>query len=58
MLYVATVKRAGVDDAMTGMRPAPIARGVSEEFWGGGWDSNPQQPESQSGTLPLSYRHR
>ena len=22
------------------------------------WDSNPQQPESQSGTLPLSYGHR
>src|SRR6185312_4022112 len=58
MLYVATVNRAGADDAMTGMRPALIARGVSEEFWGGGWDSNPQQPESQSGTLPLSYRHR
>src|SRR6266478_3277427 len=26
--------------------------------WGGRWDSNPQQPESQSGTLPLSYVHR
>src|SRR5262249_11746546 len=25
--------------------------------WGGRWDSNPQQPESQSGTLPLSYGH-
>lgn len=21
-------------------------------FWGGKWDSNPRQPESQSGTLP------
>ena len=27
------------------------------ENWGGRWDSNPQQPESQSGTLPLSYGH-
>src|SRR6185437_9387683 len=26
--------------------------------WGDRWDSNPQQPESQSGTLPLSYGHR
>ena len=25
--------------------------------WGGRWDSNPRQPESQSGTLPLSYAH-
>ena len=25
--------------------------------WGDRWDSNPQQPESQSGTLPLSYGH-
>ena len=28
-----------------------------ETRWGGRWDSNPQQPESQSGTLPLSYGH-
>src|SRR5512145_3178284 len=27
-------------------------------MWGDRWDSNPQQPESQSGTLPLSYGHR
>src|SRR5262249_3561137 len=27
-------------------------------IWGDRWDSNPQQPESQSGTLPLSYGHR
>src|SRR6478609_7334885 len=31
-------------------------------LWGEGWgdqrDSNPQQPESQSGTLPLSYGHQ
>ena len=27
------------------------------ERWGDRWDSNPQQPESQSGTLPLSYGH-
>ena len=26
-------------------------------WWGDRWDSNPQQPESQSGTLPLSYGH-
>ena len=26
--------------------------------WGGQRDSNPQQPEPQSGALPLSYGHR
>src|SRR5205085_11260846 len=26
--------------------------------WGGRRDSNPQQPESQSGALPLSYGHQ
>ena len=26
--------------------------------WGGQRDSNPQQPEPQSGALPLSYDHR
>ena len=26
--------------------------------WGGRRDSNPQQPEPQSGALPLSYDHR
>ena len=25
---------------------------VRDLFWGGKWDSNPRQPESQSGTLP------
>ena len=29
----------------------------TEEDWGGGWESNPQRLESQSRTLPLSYRH-
>jgi hypothetical protein len=26
-------------------------------FWGGWWDSNPRQPEPQSGVLPLNYTH-
>ena len=26
--------------------------------WGGWWDSNPRQPEPQSGVLPLNYTHR
>src|SRR6478609_440732 len=30
----------------------------TEEGWGDQRDSNPQQPESQSGTLPLSYGHQ
>lgn len=30
----------------------PAARARGSEFWGGRWDSNPRQPESQSGTLP------
>ena len=25
--------------------------------WGGRWDSNPRQPEPQSGALPLNYAH-
>jgi hypothetical protein len=33
-------------------------RKVEMNFWGGRRDSNPQQPESQSGALPLSYGHR
>ena len=28
------------------------SRNFIEELWGGKWDSNPRQPESQSGTLP------
>jgi hypothetical protein len=28
------------------------------KFWGGRRGSNPQQPEPQSGALPLSYGHR
>ena len=28
------------------------------DFMGGRRDSNPQQPEPQSGALPLSYDHR
>src|SRR5476651_1256288 len=30
----------------------------SKMEWGGRRDSNPQQPESQSGALPLSYGHQ
>src|SRR5437773_10095488 len=30
----------------------------SSKKWGGQRDSNPQQPEPQSGALPLSYDHR
>ena len=26
-------------------------------LWGGRWDSNPRQPEPQSGALPLNYTH-
>ncbi len=28
-----------------------------EKKWGGRWDSNPRQPEPQSGALPLNYAH-
>ena len=28
-----------------------------KSIWGGRRDSNPQQPEPQSGALPLSYDH-
>src|SRR5437870_5456148 len=34
---------------------SPIANRKS--IWGGRRDSNPQQPEPQSGALPLSYDH-
>jgi hypothetical protein len=46
-------------DGHTG-RPAArrAAHGNGKEGWGGRRDSNPQQPESQSGTLPLSYDHQ
>jgi hypothetical protein len=30
----------------------------SKGLWGGWWDSNPRQPEPQSGVLPLNYTHR
>ena len=30
----------------------PHGETVRDLFWGGKWDSNPRQPESQSGTLP------
>src|SRR6185437_4734454 len=30
----------------------------NREGWGGRRDSNPQQPEPQSGALPLSYGHQ
>jgi hypothetical protein len=30
----------------------------SSKKWGGQRDSNPQQPEPQSGALPLSYDHQ
>ncbi len=30
--------------------------GPCNEGWGGRWDSNPRQPESQSGTLPTELR--
>src|SRR5262245_60708703 len=36
----------------------PIVEIAEKEGWGGRRDSNPQQPESQSGTLPLSYDHQ
>ena len=32
--------------------------GTQTSKWGGQRDSNPQQPEPQSGALPLSYGHR
>jgi hypothetical protein len=33
------------------------ALGNLKSIWGGRRDSNPQQPEPQSGALPLSYDH-
>ena len=41
--------------------PADTGRGllravVTAGRWGGRWDSNPRQPESQSGTLPTELR--
>ncbi len=40
--------------------PTPLERNncaESEGLWGGWWDSNPRQPEPQSGVLPLNYTH-
>ena len=37
----------------TGLARAP----ENKKSWGGRRDSNPQQPEPQSGALPLSYDH-
>ena len=34
------------------MKKKPHGETVRDLFWGGKWDSNPRQPESQSGTLP------
>ena len=34
------------------MKKIPHGETVRDLFWGGKWDSNPRQPESQSGTLP------
>jgi hypothetical protein len=49
----------GHDRRPTRRPPARRAtHGNGKEGWGGRRDSNPQQPESQSGTLPLSYDHQ
>ena len=40
-----------------GARAADGGRYRRWNGWGGRWDSNPQQLESQSRTLPLSYGH-
>src|SRR4029078_4844020 len=37
---------------MPSLSRSPMWPVRTREDWGGGWDSNPRQPESQSGTLP------
>jgi hypothetical protein len=37
--------------------PVELQALLTAKKWGGRRDSNPQQPEPQSGALPLSYGH-
>src|SRR5690606_34787213 len=40
----------------TPLKAAAQLLDLTREFWGDRWDSNPRQPESQSGTLPTELR--
>src|SRR5256714_15458162 len=46
--------------AIVDPRPANLKSAIGnwQWKWGGRRDSNPQQPEPQSGALPLSYDHQ
>ena len=39
------------------MKLSGLRSNGNEKKWGDRRDSNPQQPESQSGALPLNYGH-
>src|ERR1043165_6729538 len=51
--------KSGASEDLSTDRVCDCRFGISykEEGWGGRRDSNPQQPESQSGDLPLIYDH-
>src|SRR5690606_10087923 len=45
-----------VHQQKTPLKAAAFLLVFTREFWGDRWDSNPRQPESQSGTLPTELR--
>jgi hypothetical protein len=48
---------ADIEEKPGAKRNTRAGRKHAKEGWGGRRDSNPQQPESQSGDLPLIYDH-
>ena len=55
-----SIFRFPIGQAFVDLRSANLKSAIENlKFkWGGRRDSNPQQPEPQSGALPLSYDHQ